>query len=88
MKVRFADGLIAWDFASKKTGHDLAPGTDEKITDGLRGAYEKFSGKKVDPKVCCNIRQPALFLLKMVGRSRSESSKLSEHGIGSPRLQD
>lgn len=45
------EDLIAWQFASKKSGHDLAPDTDEKITDGMRGAYEKFSGKKVDPKV-------------------------------------
>ncbi|KAH8592322.1 hypothetical protein B0O99DRAFT_630258 [Bisporella sp. PMI_857] len=43
-------GDKAFDFISKKTGHDFAPGTDEKITDGARTAYEKFTGKKVDPK--------------------------------------
>jgi hypothetical protein len=42
--------VTAWQFASKKAGHDMDAGTDEKITDGMRGAYEKFSGKKVDPK--------------------------------------
>jgi len=36
--------LPAFDFASKKTGHDFAPGTDEKITDGARGLYEKATG--------------------------------------------
>jgi len=40
----------AWQFASKKAGHDLDPNTDEKITDGIRSAYEKGSGKKLDPK--------------------------------------
>ena len=37
-------GDKAFDFISKKTGHDFDPKTDEKITDGGRSAYEKFSG--------------------------------------------
>ncbi|KAF7554184.1 hypothetical protein G7046_g6895 [Stylonectria norvegica] len=37
-------GDKAFDFISKKSGHDFDPKTDEKITDGARGAYEKFSG--------------------------------------------
>ncbi|KAJ0161636.1 hypothetical protein CTA2_5882 [Colletotrichum tanaceti] len=41
----------AFDFASKKAGHDFAPGTDEKITDGARGLWEKVTGKKVNPKI-------------------------------------
>ena len=36
--------IAAFDFASKKSGHDFAPGTDEKITDGARGLYEKATG--------------------------------------------
>ncbi|KAG9241434.1 hypothetical protein BJ878DRAFT_520761 [Calycina marina] len=43
-------GDKAFDFVSKKSGHDFAPGTDEKITDGARGMYEKATGNKVDPK--------------------------------------
>ncbi|CAM1508870.1 Fc.00g026090.m01.CDS01 [Cosmosporella sp. VM-42] len=43
-------GDKAFDFISKKTGHDFDPKTDEKITDGARSAYEKFSGSKVDSK--------------------------------------
>jgi hypothetical protein len=35
---------VAFDFISKKAGHDLNPETDEKVTDGARGLYEKFSG--------------------------------------------
>lgn len=35
---------LAWDFASKKAGHDFDRETDEKITDGARNAYEKYSG--------------------------------------------
>lgn len=34
----------AWDFASKKGGKDFDKGTDEKITDGMRSAYEKATG--------------------------------------------
>ncbi|KAL6853105.1 hypothetical protein ACO1O0_007658 [Amphichorda felina] len=41
----------AWDTISKKAGHDFDRETDEKITDAARGAFEKFSGKKVPDKV-------------------------------------
>jgi hypothetical protein len=34
----------AFDFASKKAGHDMNPQTDEKITDAGRGLYEKVTG--------------------------------------------
>lgn len=44
------DSGIAFDFASKKAGYDLSPEMDEKVTDGLRSAYESYSGKKVDGK--------------------------------------
>ncbi|KJX99727.1 hypothetical protein TI39_contig353g00041 [Zymoseptoria brevis] len=43
-------GDKAFDTISKKAGHDFTPEQDEKITDGLRGAYEKFSGSKVNEK--------------------------------------
>jgi len=38
------------DFAEKKTGHVMDRNTNEKITDGARGAYEKMTGKTVNPK--------------------------------------
>jgi len=38
------------DFIEKKSGHTFSRDQNEKITDGARGAYEKFSGSKVDPK--------------------------------------
>lgn len=44
-------GDKAFDFASKKAGHPVDRNTGEKITDAARGAYEKATGKKVDPKV-------------------------------------
>lgn len=34
----------AFDAISKKAGHDFNPATDEKITDGARGLYEKATG--------------------------------------------
>ncbi|KAK2593652.1 hypothetical protein QQS21_008656 [Conoideocrella luteorostrata] len=43
-------GDKAFDFISKKAGLNLNPDQEEKITDGARTAYEKYSGKKVDPK--------------------------------------
>ncbi|EKD15795.1 uncharacterized protein L3040_003584 [Drepanopeziza brunnea f. sp. 'multigermtubi'] len=43
-------GDKALEFIEKKTGHQMGAGTNEKITDGLRGLYEKNTGKKVDPK--------------------------------------
>ncbi|PQE24917.1 hypothetical protein CJF32_00007259 [Rutstroemia sp. NJR-2017a WRK4] len=43
-------GDKALDMLEKKTGHSMGAGTNEKITDGLRGAYEKQTGSKVDPK--------------------------------------
>ncbi|KPM41080.1 hypothetical protein AK830_g5469 [Neonectria ditissima] len=41
-----------WSFgmAAKKSGQNVDPSTAEKITDAGRGMYEKFTGKKVDPK--------------------------------------
>ncbi|CZR70077.1 uncharacterized protein PAC_19978 [Phialocephala subalpina] len=38
------------DFIEKKTGHTMGRNTNEKITDGARGLYEKATGNKVDPK--------------------------------------
>ncbi|KAJ5884739.1 hypothetical protein N7495_009249 [Penicillium taxi] len=40
----------ALDFAEKKTGHSFGRDTNEKITDGAREQFEKFSGKKVPEK--------------------------------------
>ncbi|ATY65893.1 hypothetical protein CCM_00468 [Cordyceps militaris CM01] len=37
-------------FASKKAGYNVDRNTEEKIGDGVRGAYEKFSGSKVPEK--------------------------------------
>lgn len=36
---------------AKKSGHNVDHNTAEKITDAGRGAYEKLTGKKVDPKI-------------------------------------
>lgn len=36
---------------AKKSGHEVNKNTAEKITDGARGAFEKLTGKKVDPKI-------------------------------------
>ncbi|KND86827.1 hypothetical protein TOPH_08565 [Tolypocladium ophioglossoides CBS 100239] len=41
----------AFDFASKKSGHNLDRNTQEKITDSGRSAYEKATGNKVNPKI-------------------------------------
>ncbi|KAL0938193.1 uncharacterized protein CTRU02_207924 [Colletotrichum truncatum] len=41
----------AFDFATKKAGHDMPRSTDEKITDAGRNMYEKVTGKKVNPKI-------------------------------------
>jgi len=38
------------DFIEKKSGHTLGRDTNEKITDGARGLFEKATGKQVDPK--------------------------------------
>jgi len=38
------------DFVEKKSGHTMGRDTNEKITDGARGLFEKVTGKKVDPK--------------------------------------
>lgn len=35
---------IALNFVEQKTGHKLDPNTNEKITDGARGVYEKTTG--------------------------------------------
>ncbi|CAG8951938.1 hypothetical protein HYFRA_00005744 [Hymenoscyphus fraxineus] len=43
-------GDKAFNFLAKKSGHQVNPATSEKITDGMRGMYEKATGKKVDPK--------------------------------------
>lgn len=39
-----ANTMVAFDAISKKAGHDFTPQQDEKITDGARAAYEKYSG--------------------------------------------
>ncbi|KAG7114643.1 hypothetical protein HYQ46_011914 [Verticillium longisporum] len=41
----------AFDFASKKSGHNIDRNTQEKITDGGRSAYEKATGSKVSDKI-------------------------------------
>jgi len=38
------------DFLEKKTGHSMGRDTNEKITDGARGMFEKMTGKNVDSK--------------------------------------
>jgi len=38
------------DFIEKKSGHTFSRDQNEKVTDGARSAYEKFSGSKVDAK--------------------------------------
>ncbi|TVY59345.1 hypothetical protein LCER1_G000732 [Lachnellula cervina] len=38
------------DFVEKKSGHSMGRDTNEKITDGARGMYEKATGSKVNPK--------------------------------------
>ncbi|KJK84351.1 hypothetical protein H634G_00715 [Metarhizium anisopliae BRIP 53293] len=43
-------GDKAFDFVAKKAGLNLSREQEEKITDGARQAYEKYSGKNVDPK--------------------------------------
>ncbi|EFY91982.1 hypothetical protein MAC_01930 [Metarhizium acridum CQMa 102] len=48
-------GDKAFDFVAKKAGLNLSREQEEKITDGARQAYEKYSGvtvysKSVDPK--------------------------------------
>lgn len=43
-------GDKAFDFVSKKSGHTFDRNTSEKITDGVRGAYEKTTGNSVDAK--------------------------------------
>ncbi|KAG6037940.1 hypothetical protein E4U41_004644 [Claviceps citrina] len=43
-------GDKAFDFISKKAGINLSPDNQEKVTDGARSAYEKYSGKTVDAK--------------------------------------
>ncbi|KFY10664.1 hypothetical protein V491_07543 [Pseudogymnoascus sp. VKM F-3775] len=43
-------GDKAFAAISKQTGHTFSADQSEKITDGIRGAYEKATGNKVDPK--------------------------------------
>jgi len=38
------------DFLEKKTGYTQSRDTNEKITDGARGLYEKATGNQVDSK--------------------------------------
>jgi len=38
------------DFLEKKMGYNQSRETNEKISDGARGLYEKASGSKVDSK--------------------------------------
>lgn len=44
-------GDKAFDAIAKKSGHNVDRNTSEKITDGIRGAYEKATGKKVNSKI-------------------------------------
>lgn len=41
----------AFDMGMKKSGHNVDRNTSEKITDGARSAYEKVTGKQVNPKI-------------------------------------
>lgn len=41
----------AFDMGMKKSGHNVDRNTSEKITDGARSAYEKVTGKTVNPKI-------------------------------------
>ncbi|KAG6166253.1 hypothetical protein E4U24_000943 [Claviceps purpurea] len=41
----------AFSMGAKKSGHNINPGTQEKMTDAGRTAYEKVTGSKVDPKI-------------------------------------
>ncbi|KAF3796920.1 hypothetical protein GCG54_00013095 [Colletotrichum gloeosporioides] len=52
-KARTDGAYLAFDFATKKAGHDMPRSTDEKITDAGRNMYEKLlvSSKKVNPKI-------------------------------------
>ncbi|KFZ10629.1 hypothetical protein V501_05099 [Pseudogymnoascus sp. VKM F-4519 (FW-2642)] len=43
-------GDKAFAAISKKSGHAFSTDQSEKITDGIRGAYEKATGNKVDAK--------------------------------------
>jgi len=38
------------DFIEKKSGHSMGRSTNEKITDGARGMFEKATGKNVPEK--------------------------------------
>ncbi|KAI1640823.1 hypothetical protein F4809DRAFT_353837 [Biscogniauxia mediterranea] len=44
-------GDKAAEFMSKKAGVNTTADQREKATDSLRGAYEKSSGKQVNPKI-------------------------------------
>jgi hypothetical protein len=39
-----ADNKVAFDMLAKKAGHPVDRNTGEKITDGIRGAFEKATG--------------------------------------------
>ncbi|KHN97957.1 uncharacterized protein MAM_04346 [Metarhizium album ARSEF 1941] len=41
----------AFGMAASKSGHNIDPNTQEKITDAGRSAYEKATGTKVNPKI-------------------------------------
>ncbi|KFY82305.1 hypothetical protein V500_10643 [Pseudogymnoascus sp. VKM F-4518 (FW-2643)] len=43
-------GDKAFAAISKQSGHTFSADQSEKITDGIRGAYEKATGNKVDSK--------------------------------------
>jgi hypothetical protein len=51
--ARYAESFACLNIAtdSSKAGHNVNPGQyraqNEKITDGIRGMFEKFTGKKV-----------------------------------------
>ncbi|KAG6020536.1 hypothetical protein E4U41_002815 [Claviceps citrina] len=42
---------MAFGMGAQKSGHNIDPNTQEKMTDAGRTAYEKATGSKVDPKI-------------------------------------
>lgn len=50
LKLTSPSPILAFDMLAKKSGHSVDRNTSEKITDGAREAYEKATGKTVNPK--------------------------------------
>lgn len=51
LKLTSLPPFVAFDMLAKKSGHSVDRNTSEKITDGARQAYEKATGKTVNPKI-------------------------------------